>query len=317
MLTAKLIKIANELDRRRLIREADYLDRIIRLAQSKGSRSDLKILLKKVLENHGYTVSDNPGEADLHLNTQSNSWGKLDDAWFKFAKHVLQIEEVATDWKTAAPKIGSGYKPTIGGMIDLLQDFVQGGRAQVGANLGTLGEGGLADQTDALKESIDDQRELNTALESFTAPNPEEDTPLNRSREFRETREELEEEARKRRRRKRSEDDLIAKDTGNLPPESEASALTGPDESAEGVYTWGSWNQRRNSQGLVTGYKRVESPNWQESNLFETRRLDGRMKTQPVSPEQKTFILGLGTIGERVVANIGHPALPQNSWKKN
>ena len=49
MLTAKLIKIANELDRRRLIREADYLDRIIRLAQSKGSRSDLKILLKKFL----------------------------------------------------------------------------------------------------------------------------------------------------------------------------------------------------------------------------------------------------------------------------
>ena len=151
----ELVSIANELDRRGLVEEAGRVDIFLKLAGATGRNSALKILLKEVLENSGYTVSDNPGEADLHLDTRSDSWGNLNQAWFAFAKHVLEIEEAATQWTEVAAKIGTGYKPTRGGMMDLLQDFAQGGRAQAGADLGTLGRGGLAKQTETQQKSID------------------------------------------------------------------------------------------------------------------------------------------------------------------
>jgi len=194
----ELIIIANELDKRGLTKEADTLDLLLKSAQATGRNSALKILLKEVLERHGYTVSDNPGEADLHLDTRSNSWGNLNQAWFAFAKHILEIEEVATQWTEVSAKIGTGYRPTRGGMMDLLQDFTQGGRAQVGANLGTLGRGGLAEQTEARKKSIEDQRAVNTALEPFGNAVTEitgKDDRHNRAHDFRETREEAEAQA--------------------------------------------------------------------------------------------------------------------------
>jgi hypothetical protein len=194
----ELASIANELDRRGLAKEASRVDLFLKLAQATGRNSALKIILKEVLENSGYSVSDNPGEADIHLNTKSNSWGNLNEAWFTFAKDVLKIEEVATQWTEVAAKIGTGYKPTRSGMMDLLQDFTQGGRAQVGANLGTLGRGGLAEQTEARKKSIEDQRAVNTALEPIGDAVTEmtgEDSRHNRGHDLRRTREEAEAQA--------------------------------------------------------------------------------------------------------------------------
>jgi hypothetical protein len=195
----ELTSIANELDRRGLTKEAGSVDLLLKLAQATGRKSALKILLKQILENHGYSVSDNPGEADIHLDTKSNNWGNLNEAWFAFGKHVLEIDEVATQWVDVASKLGTGYKPTIGGMMDLLQDFAQGGRFQVGGNLGTLGQGGLAEQTKMQQDSIESQRTVNTALEPFGSTVEAltgKDSTFNRSHDFRETREEAEAQAR-------------------------------------------------------------------------------------------------------------------------
>lgn len=292
-----LIGVTDRLREMGLINEASQVGLILKTAQAAGKFSVLKILLKELLEEHGWTVSSKAGEADVHLDVSSNGWGKLDKAWGLFANHLLGAAEVATNWQGMSSKIGRGYRPTVDGMIDLLEDFSVGGRNLSGANLGTFGEGGLAEQSSTSKEVIESDRTFLSALDALSE-NP-----------FAERRKELMRSIKKR----------PSDATKSVPPESGEYATISPvDES--GVFRWAEWEQRRDSAGIVTGYRRLGSTNWQIGPMHQTIPVDrSNMSITKVPPEQEAFQLGLGgMVGQRLVANIGHKSLVENkeSWKK-
>ena len=174
---------------------------------------------------HGYTAEE------VGLNTRSNLWGNLNEAWFKFANHVLEISEVASNWAGVSRKIGRGYRPTIGGMMDLLEDFSLGGRALVGAKLDTLGEGALAEQTPERKKRLEGEVALHKGLRSLDLINPLVDKPVDsryeKSRELQNLREQVETDARRALRKKKENQrpELVAP---VMPDESLPNAMTGP-----------------------------------------------------------------------------------------
>ena len=188
----ELVSVANSLDSKGFFKEADKVDDLIKAASTAPSIPRFKELLGDVLRNAGYTVSDKPG-SDIQLDPNNPRWTRnLTYAWERFSKNVLQIDKAAENWAAVASKIGRGYRGNLGGMIDLLYDFTQGGRAQAGGSLANLGE--AAEQTPELIESIESDREVNTALEPFGIVDEMLDRPdsrKNRSRLFSEKNERL------------------------------------------------------------------------------------------------------------------------------
>ena len=238
-----LIKLANHLDKLGLTMEANSVDYLIKSAQATGRVSALKHLLQDTLREHGYKVgkpedpeniddSGSPRYINVPLDVTSNSWGNTDQAWFAFANNVLRIPAIATDWQTVAPTIGQGYKGTLAGMMNLLEDFAGGGRARVGADMGHQGTEELAEQTDALQRGIEDKVPI------LMAPDA-----AQRGFEFEERRDDLEREA------------YRANPPAQPKPDVPASGqVARPEQTGETTWEYAGWTQVRNPNGTIKHY---------------------------------------------------------------
>ena len=241
----KVIKLANELDKMGLVKEADEIDMLMKSA---GRTADFKRLLADVLRDKGYTVGregdpENEGVSviDIPLNTASDSWGNTNQAWFTFANHVLRMPEIATDWRTIAPSIGRGYSKGLSGMMDLVQDFSYGGRARVGADLGS---DSLAEQTDERTSQIQ-MENLFDEYDTIMGTDRDSEGQI-RGEEFQRARESVTPPSRP------TQEAPEAPELPDAP--SDMGQVARPEETGETTWKHAGWTQVRNPDGSVKHY---------------------------------------------------------------
>jgi hypothetical protein len=156
------------------------------------------------------------------------------------------MPEIATDWQSIAPTIGTGYSDGMDGMMDLLRDFKSGGREQVGVDLYSED---IAEQTETLQQNITTQRERHE-FDKENIINPEGTHRLADAIRFDSERERLEEEARiADRERAAQEARLLAQN--EVDSGSGDVAHLGP---AETTWTHAGWTQVRSPDGTVAYY---------------------------------------------------------------
>tara|TARA_A200000159_G_C7324179_1_gene340190 strand:- start:1143 stop:2081 length:939 start_codon:yes stop_codon:yes gene_type:complete len=307
------LDIINELSKRGLAKEAEFLRSIEKKANQIGRNQRLKELLVHIFKENGQTPYNNNGP--IRLDITNDRWGNINSAFKFFLEKNLhftadQAQRASTDWAGNASKIGRGYRPTREGMIDLLEDSY-GGRAQVGSS---LDGSGMAEQTPDLVNSIEQMRRVRESTDPLNSSLNEmlgrDRGRAGRSEDFKARREELKSMLRREKRVFESNDGLVSE----APDESGAQAMT---EDLAGTYMLGGWMQERDSNGVIRGYKKVGDKDMLRKIESQTLNLSGTMVEKDVHPDSPTFTLALGpSRGEVVVGNIGHRPVSGNNWAK-
>lgn len=302
---SNLISVANSLDQKGFFKEADAVDLLTKEAYSLNVKR-FKILFKKALDK--LKISND-------LDTSTNRWGKINQYFKQLLLNAGATEkeaaEASTNWAGVAHKWGpdeGGYRPTLEGMLDLIQDYTKpgGGSALIGIkSIGPDGGGGLNEDlanNPELRNSLRFQRlmaDVNNIL----------DTEDERRRDSLEW-----EDARRSMPRVPAPVPATKSEPSGV---EESGAMANLPDNLGGTFGWGEWQQKRDSTGAVTGYRRKGDSEWMSGGMFES---DPRtMSTAPVGPRRKAFRLGLGgDVGERSVANIGRRPLLRNmtNWNK-